>query len=87
MATKTISVDLEAYQRLRRAKSSPRESFSQVIKRAIWQPKQGTAGQLLESIRAAGTAVGPAEETLDQLDRLQESDAPTPDRWADAKKT
>lgn len=37
MATKTISIDIEAYERLSSAKSE-RESFSEVIKRLIRHP-------------------------------------------------
>jgi predicted CopG family antitoxin len=79
MATKTISVDLEAYERLRRARATERESFSQVIKRAVWMPKQGTAGRLLATTQAiAGTL---SEADLDRLDRAQEMDVEAPDRW------
>jgi len=48
IATKTISVDLEAYERLRMARMHERESFSKVIKRAVWKAEGGTAAALLE---------------------------------------
>lgn len=35
MATKTISVELDAYQLLKRAKQTPSESFSQVVRRVF----------------------------------------------------
>lgn len=37
MATKTISIDLEAYERLK-AVQKENESFSQTIKRVVWTP-------------------------------------------------
>ena len=37
MATKTISLELDAYEKLQKAKRSERESFSQVVRRARWE--------------------------------------------------
>ena len=54
MATKTISIDLEAYDRLRRARRSPDESFSKVIKRAEWPVPPRTAGALLAALAESG---------------------------------
>ncbi len=76
MATKTISVDEQAYLRLVRAKRDPRESFSPVIKRALWDNNRKRRGDLLS--RASGRV---AEEVLDYLDRAQADDAPPSDRW------
>ena len=33
MATKTIPLEIDAYERLKRAKRTPRESFSEVVRR------------------------------------------------------
>lgn len=82
MATKTVSVDLEAYERLCRARCSEKESFSQVIKRAIWLPMRGTAASLLELTRSHDEKGGGlSEEELDRLDANQENEPPPPDRW------
>lgn len=85
MATKTLSVDLEAYERLRSARVHEKESFSRVIKRAQWLPGEGTAASLLDSVRARGDSEGAlSEEELDRLDELQKEE-PAPDRWADSE--
>ncbi len=57
MATKTISLELDAYERLRRAKRAG-ESFSGVVRRARFGPSDSTGPSILtaldsEVVRAA----------------------------------
>lgn len=64
MAVKTITIDIEAYERLSRRKGGGK-SFSQVIKEHF--PQEGaTAGELLEALDR--TAI--ADETLDAVERV-----------------
>ncbi len=51
MATKTISLEVDAYEKLRQAKRQPRESFSSVVRRARWEDAPLTAGVLLEKLQ------------------------------------
>lgn len=78
MATKTISIDMEAYEKLRRARREPSESFSMVIKRAVWPTPPRTAGALLEALDRAPVL---SEETLGRLEKAQAADAPPEDPW------
>jgi len=52
MAIKTISLELDAYDKLKRAKRSARESFSNVVRRAKWDDAPLTAGEALESLKS-----------------------------------
>lgn len=78
MATKTISIDLEAYERLRRARRSRNESFSKVIKRAVWSDPPHSARALLEALERVPLM---NEEALDRLEKAQAEDAPPEDPW------
>lgn len=76
MATRTLSVDEEAYRALVRARRHRGESFSKVIKRAKWDDGPKRCGDLLA--RASGTV---SEATLAKLAHAQESDLPPEDKW------
>ena len=77
MATKTLSVDEDAYLRLVRAKQDRRESFSAVIKRARWDRGKKRCRDLLA--RASGHV---PPEVLDVLDHAQAEDLPPADPWS-----
>jgi predicted CopG family antitoxin len=79
MATKTISIDSEAYRRLRKARKHPRESFSQVIRRGHWEEKGATAQSWLES---AGEVPIVEDAVMQALEAVQSDDQPPRDRWA-----
>jgi hypothetical protein len=74
MATKTISLEIEAYEKLRRAKRFPRESFTEVVLRASI-PGGGVSGRELpasfDSTESAFT-----DEELDAIDSLNANDTP-----------
>jgi hypothetical protein len=52
MATKTIRLELDAYEKLRRARRSPRESFSSVVRRARWDEPGATGPEVLAALDA-----------------------------------
>lgn len=81
MATKTISIDLEAYERLRRARKAPDESFSRVIKRAHWREEVRTAAGLLSALEETPP---PDPEVLVRLEEAQRADAAPEDPWRSA---
>lgn len=79
MATKTISVRIDAYDRLRNARRDPKESFSDVIMRAVWEEAPVTGRELLAFLEAAGPLL--SEEALSRIEELNASDQPPEDKW------
>jgi predicted CopG family antitoxin len=80
MSVKTISLKLEAYERLRAARRYPTESFSAVVLRAGWPEDTITARQLLDVRRMRTRRF--TDEELDRIDALKRRDAPPEDKWA-----
>jgi hypothetical protein len=66
MTTRTISVRDEAYERLRRARRTRSESFSDVIMRAVWPDAPLSAAAFLDLVRARGPIYQAAE--LEQIE-------------------
>jgi Putative antitoxin len=81
MASKTITLKLEAYNRLRAARRYPTESFSEVVLRANWPADTITGRELLELYRS-GRRPRLSEEALDELAAINAADAPPDDPWA-----
>ena len=72
MATKTISLELDAYERLRKAKRSERESFSEVVRRARWDDAASTGPQILGRLSELRLAHPDSFLADDVLDRVGE---------------
>lgn len=79
MSTKTISLKLEAYERLRRARRSPDESFSDVVLRAVWPGQTLTGAELLALLRKRGPTF--SEAGLTRIEEAKALDLPPEDKW------
>jgi hypothetical protein len=79
MATKTISVRLEAYERLRAARRFEGESFSQVILRAEWPETTVNGSGLLERWQREGPHLDRA--ALDRIEQALAEGRPPEDKW------
>lgn len=79
MATKTITLELDAYEKLRTAKK-PGESFSQVVRRASLPDAPLTGATLLAYLRAGGAGVD--ESDLDRIEEAISHDFPPENPWA-----
>ena len=80
MSTKTISLRVEAYEKLRRARSHPTESFSDVVMRARWQEVSVTGEELLSTVRERGPLY--TSEELDRVDNTKRDASDPEDKWS-----
>ena len=78
MAIKTISLELDAYEKLKRAKRG-KESFSAVVRRARFDALPSTGASILEETAALyETGKGASGRALDYLERAQAEDLEVP---------
>lgn len=79
MATKTISLEIDAYERLRSSKK-PGESFSEVVRRAHFPDSPTTGADLLEWMKKGGSGVSHAY--LNEIEKADQNDLLPDDPWA-----
>jgi predicted CopG family antitoxin len=79
MASRTISLHEEAYQRLKAAKRSPHESFTQVVLRAVWPEQTLTGRQLLARLRSEGPLL--SESVVEAIEDAKRRDKLPEDKW------
>ena len=80
MATKTISLRVEAYEKLRRARTHPTESFSDVVMRARWDDQTVSGGELLALVRERGALY--RSDDLDSIDEMKCEESLPADKWS-----
>lgn len=82
MAVKTITIELDAYERLKSFKSGPAESFSQVIRRLGPRESGATAGEILRRAEErARIGRGPSLQELDRVEDLRRKKMRSTDHW------
>jgi hypothetical protein len=79
MATKTITLELDAYEKLRSAKRGG-ESFTEVVRRALWLDAPATGESLLHYFRNGGSGV--SDKYLDAVEEASKHDTIPDNPWA-----
>ena len=79
MPTKTITLEIDAYEKLRAAKRGG-ESFTEVVRRAVIPQAAPTGKALREYYRNGGANV--SDEYLDSVEKAASNDPIPDDPWA-----
>lgn len=79
MPTKTITLELDAYEKLRLAKRGG-ESFTEVVRRAVWLDAPITGAELRDYFRKGGSGV--SAKYLDAVEQASDQDPVPDDPWA-----
>jgi hypothetical protein len=79
MATKTITLEIDAYEKLRAAKKAG-ESFSEVVRRCAFNDDPLTGEELLQYFRAGGSAI--SERYLAAVEEAARKDPVPVNPWA-----
>ncbi len=79
MATKTITLELDAYEKLRSAKKAG-ESFTEVVRRAVFADAPPTGESLLAYLAAGGSGV--SDRYLDSIEEAAKHNPIPDDPWA-----
>jgi predicted CopG family antitoxin len=76
-------LEIDAYDRLRRAKRTPSESFSSVVRRAVFPGSPSTAADILVAIkdRMSKHRALLSEEALDRMDKAQREPRSSTSHW------
>ena len=77
MATRTITLEIDAYERLKAAKRQG-ESFSQVVRRAVFPDEPATGAGLLEIYRDRRRV---SERYVESIAEAADNDLPPDDPW------
>ena len=78
MTTKTITLELDAYEKLKAAKRGG-ESFTEVVRRAVISQVAPTGKILREHYRSGGSEV--SEDYLDSIEKASQQDSIPDDPW------
>lgn len=79
MVTKTITLELDAHEKLRQAKRGG-ESFTEVVRRAIWVDAPATGDTLRSYYHNDGSGI--SDKYLDAVEEAARHDPAPDDPWA-----